>query len=51
MYFIVRLRWEDVINKDLKEMGISWEGVKREPLSRLGRRRSVLSYVDLQAAW
>ena len=23
------LGWEDVINKDLKEMGTSWEGVKR----------------------
>ena len=25
-----RLGWEDVIKKDLKEMGTSWEGVKRE---------------------
>ena len=25
---------EDVINKDLKEMGTSWEGVKREALNR-----------------
>ena len=31
-----RLGWEDVINKDLKEMGTSWEGVKREALNRLG---------------
>ena len=30
-----RLGWEDVINKDLKEMGTSWEGVKREALNRL----------------
>ena len=30
------LGWEDVINKDLKEMGTSWEGVKREALNRLG---------------
>ena len=29
------LGWEDVINKDLKEMGTSWEGVKREALRRL----------------
>ena len=28
--------WEGVINKDLKEMGTSWEGVKREALNRLG---------------
>ena len=28
------LGWEDVINKDLKEMGTSWEGVKS--LNRLG---------------
>ena len=41
------LRWEDVINKDLKEMGTSWEGVKREALSRLGLRRSVRSCVGL----
>ena len=25
-----RLGWEDVMNKDLKEKGISWKGVKRE---------------------
>ena len=25
-----RLGWEDVINKYLKEMATSWEGVKRE---------------------
>jgi hypothetical protein len=30
------LGWEDVIKKDLKEMGTSWEGVKRETLNRLG---------------
>ena len=30
------LGWEDVINKDLKKMGTSWEGVKREALNRLG---------------
>ena len=27
------LGWEDVIKKDLKEMGTSWEGVKREVLN------------------
>ena len=41
------LRWEDVINKDLKEMGTSWEGVKKEALHRLGWRRSVRSCVAL----
>ena len=42
------LGWEDVINKDLKEMGTSWEGVKREALNRLGWRRSVRSCVGLR---
>ena len=40
--------WEDVINKDLREMGTSWEGVKRETLNRLGWRRSVRSCVGLR---
>ena len=31
-----RLGWKDVINKDLKEMGTSCEGLKREALNRLG---------------
>ena len=39
---------EDVINKDLKEMGTSWEGVKRKALNRLGWRRSVRSCVGLR---
>ena len=43
-----RLGWEDVINKDLKEMGTSWKGVKREALNRLGWRRSVRSCVGLR---
>ena len=42
------LGWEDVINKDLKEIGTSWEGVKREALNRLGWRRSVRSCVGLR---
>ena len=41
------LGWEDVINKHLKEMETSWEGVKREALNRLGWRRSVRSCVGL----
>ena len=40
--------WEDVINKDLKEMGTSRDGVKREVLNRLGCRRSVCSSVGLR---
>ena len=45
-----RLGWEDVINKDLKGMGTSWEGVKRQALNRLGWRKRVRSYVGLRAA-
>jgi hypothetical protein len=43
-----RLGWEDVIKKDLKEIGTSWEGAKREALNRLGWRRSVRSCVGLR---
>jgi hypothetical protein len=43
-----RLGWEDVIKKDLKEMGTSWVGVKREALNRLGWRRIVRSCVGLR---
>ena len=42
------LGWEDVIKKDLKEMGTSWEGVKREALNRLGWRRRVHSFFGLR---
>jgi hypothetical protein len=42
------LGWEDVIKKDLKEMGTSWAGVKRETLNRLGWQRSVRSCVGLR---
>ena len=42
------LGWEDVINKDLKEMGTSWEGVKREAFNRLSWRRSLHSCVGLR---
>jgi len=34
--------------KDLREMGTSWEGVKRKALNRLDWRRSVRSYVGLR---
>ena len=37
----------DVISKDLKEMGTSWEGVKMEAFNRLGWGRSVHSCVGL----
>ena len=42
------LGWKDVINKDLKEMETSWEGVKREALNILGWRRSVRRSVGLR---
>ena len=42
------LGWENVINKDLKEIGTSWQGVKREALNRLGWWRSVRSCVGLR---
>jgi len=34
--------------KDLREMGTSWDGVKREALNRLGWKRSVRSFVGLR---
>jgi len=40
--------WEDVAKKNLKEMGIFWEGVKREALNRLGWRRSPRICVGLR---
>ena len=43
-----RLGREDVLKKDLKEMGTSWEGVKREALNRLGWRRGVRSCIGLR---
>jgi hypothetical protein len=42
------LGWEDVIKIDLKEMGTSWAGVKREALNRLVWKRSVRSCVGLK---
>ena len=43
-----RLGWEDVAKKDLKEMGTSWEGMKRKPLKRLEWRRSVRRCISLR---
>ena len=43
-----RLGWKDVINKYLKEMGTSWEGVKREVFNRLDWRRSLRSCAGLR---
>ena len=43
-----RPRWKDVIKKDLRKMGTSWDGVKREALNRLGWRRSLYSCVGLK---
>jgi len=42
-----RLGWEDFTKKDLKEMGISWEDIKREASNRLGWKRRVRSCVGL----
>ena len=43
-----RLGWEDVMNKDLKEIGTSLDGVRREVLNRLVWKRSVRSRVGLR---
>ena len=40
--------WDYVIRKYLKEIGTSWEGVKRDALNGLGLRRSVHSCVGLR---
>jgi hypothetical protein len=42
-----QLGWENVIKKDLKEIGTSWAGVKREALNRLEWRKSVRSCAGL----
>jgi hypothetical protein len=42
------LGWEDVIKKNLKEMGISWAGVKRKNLNRLRWTSSVRSCFGLR---
>jgi hypothetical protein len=42
-----RLRLEGVINEDLKEMGTSWEALKREALNRVGWRRNMHNCFDL----
>ena len=39
---------EDVVKKDLREMRTSWDGVKREALTRLGLRRSVPNCVGVR---
>ena len=45
-----RMGWEDVINKNLKEMGTFWDSVKRETLNRFGWRRN-LRLCWPQKAW
>jgi len=42
------LGWKDIIKKYLKEIGTSWEGVKRGSLNGLGWRRSMCSCVGLR---
>jgi len=44
----LRLEWEDVIKNDLREIGTSREGIKREALNRLEWRRSMRSCVGLR---
>ena len=39
--------WENVIKKDLKKMGTSWEDVKRDAFNRLDWRRNVRSCVGI----
>jgi hypothetical protein len=39
---------KDVIRKDLRKIGTSWEVVKRETLNRFGGRRSGRSCVGLR---
>jgi hypothetical protein len=43
-----RLGWEDVIKKDLRKMGTSWDILKREALNKLEWRRKVRSCVGLR---
>jgi len=33
-------RGKDVIKKDLREMGTAWEGVKREALTKLNKKKT-----------
>jgi len=42
------LGWEDVMKKDLREMGTFWEGLKRIALNRLEYRRSEHCRVGLR---
>ena len=40
-----RSGWEDVVRKDLRKKGTSWEGLMTEALNRLGWRRSARNCV------
>ena len=42
------LGWEDVVSKDLRKMGTSWETVKRKVLNKSECEMSVLSCVGLR---
>jgi hypothetical protein len=35
-----RMEWKEVVRKDFRRIGSSWEGIKRDALNRLGWRRS-----------
>ena len=43
----LRMGWEDVVKRDLRETGTSWLGVKLEVLNILGWRRGVRRSVGL----
>ena len=44
----LRSGWKEAIKKNLREMGTSWEGVKRGAFNRSGWRKSVRRYVGLR---
>jgi hypothetical protein len=46
--FTPRTEWEEVVRRDLKEIGTSWQGLKREALSRLGWRKGVHNIAGLK---
>jgi hypothetical protein len=42
------MRWEEVLRKDLNEIGTPWEGIKSEAFNRLEWRKSVRIYIGLR---
>ena len=43
-----RVGWDNIVRKDLREIGTSMEGVRREALNRLGWKESVCSFDGLR---